>query len=164
VPLANPYPAAQSYVDWKSTQPLFIEGGDPFDYTSGRTIDGLPVSEAEFQRRTGNGSVGSGVFVGGKFAGFFDLSERSSFSYIIITLDVFNPPLELRKDPEEWWPAYYYRSFDESVELDSSVGSPSHNQHRSDSNPKQDRKLKMPEVTEVGGHFHNVHRGYCVSF
>jgi hypothetical protein len=37
VPLANPYPAAQSYVDWKSTQPLFIEGGDPFDYTSGRT-------------------------------------------------------------------------------------------------------------------------------
>jgi YD repeat-containing protein len=119
VPLANPYPAAQSYVDWKSTQPLFIEGGDPFDYTSGRTIDGLPVSEAEFQRRIGNGSVGAGVFAGGKFAGFFDLTERSSIGYITIIIDVFNPPLELKDYPDEF-PRYFYRSFEEYVELNGS--------------------------------------------
>ena len=74
LPLENPYGYAESYVDWKSSQPLFIEGGDPFDYSSGRTIDGLPVSEAEFQRRTGSGSAGAGVFIGGKFGGFIDLS------------------------------------------------------------------------------------------
>jgi hypothetical protein len=57
-PLSNPFVGgAQDYVDWKFSQPLFIEGGDPFDYTSGREIDGLPVSEAEFQRRLASGSV-----------------------------------------------------------------------------------------------------------
>jgi hypothetical protein len=54
-PLSNPYAYANSYVDWKFSQPLFIEGGDPFDYSTGREIDGMPVSEAEFQRRTGHG-------------------------------------------------------------------------------------------------------------
>jgi YD repeat-containing protein len=57
MPLSNPYGGPQSYLDWKFSQPLFIEGGDPFDYSSGREIDGLPVSEAEFQRRLANGSV-----------------------------------------------------------------------------------------------------------
>ena len=56
-PLSNPYGQAGSYVDWRFSQPLFIEGGDPFDYTSGREIDGLPVTEAEFQRRLASGSV-----------------------------------------------------------------------------------------------------------
>lgn len=88
-----------SYVDWKFSQPLFIEGGDPYDYSSGRTIDGLPVSEAEFQRRIGNGSVGGGVFVGGKFAGFVDLGRRTS-GRITITFDIFNPPLELLNHSE----------------------------------------------------------------
>ena len=59
-PLSNPYAYAQNYVEWKFSQPLFIEGGDPYDFSSGREIDGLPVSEAEFQRRVGNGSVGLG--------------------------------------------------------------------------------------------------------
>ncbi|HEX5874164.1 MAG TPA: hypothetical protein VFY60_05900, partial [Pyrinomonadaceae bacterium] len=57
LPLSNPYGDWLSYVDMKFAQPLFIEGGDPFDYSSGRTIDGLPVSEGEFQRRVANGSV-----------------------------------------------------------------------------------------------------------
>jgi YD repeat-containing protein len=56
-PLANPYAFAQSYVDWKFGEQLFIEGGNPFDYSSGREIDGIPVTESEFQRRVNNGSV-----------------------------------------------------------------------------------------------------------
>src|SRR5262249_31303281 len=32
-----------TYVNLKGDEPLYIEGGDPFDYTSGLTIDGLPV-------------------------------------------------------------------------------------------------------------------------
>ena len=57
IPLSDPYAYAQSYVDYKFGQPLFIDGGDPFDYRGGREIDGVPVSEAEFQRKVGNGSV-----------------------------------------------------------------------------------------------------------
>ena len=64
MPLSNPF--AQNYVDWKFGEPLFIEGGDPFDYSSGYEIDGLPVSEAEFNRRMQNGSAGVQVSVGGK--------------------------------------------------------------------------------------------------
>jgi hypothetical protein len=66
IPLSNPYNAfANNYVDLKWGQPLFIEGGDPFNYSAGREIDGIPVSEAEFQRRVGKG-VGTGIFVNGK--------------------------------------------------------------------------------------------------
>ena len=57
LPTSNPYDYASGYVEMKFGQPLFIEGGDPFDYVSGRMIDGLPVSEAEFQRRIGSGSA-----------------------------------------------------------------------------------------------------------
>ena len=56
-PLSNPYGSAENYVDWRFGQPLFVEGGDPFDYHSGREIDGLPVTEAEFQRRLASGSL-----------------------------------------------------------------------------------------------------------
>jgi hypothetical protein len=44
-------------VDYRFGEPLYIEGGDPFDYSTGREIDGIPVSEAEFQRRVGDGSI-----------------------------------------------------------------------------------------------------------
>ena len=71
MPLSNPYGQAGSYVDWRFSQPLFVEGGDPFDYGSGREIDGIPVTEAEFQRRfrfgdlcdftqVGQASIGAG--------------------------------------------------------------------------------------------------------
>ena len=54
-------------MDWQFSQPLFIEGGDPFDYTRGLTIDGLPVSASDFARRGNSGSldvVFSGAFSG----------------------------------------------------------------------------------------------------
>ncbi|HEU4837636.1 MAG TPA: hypothetical protein VFS90_24615, partial [Pyrinomonadaceae bacterium] len=57
IPISNPYPSTQHYVDYRFGEPLYIEGGDPFDYSTGREIDGIPVSEAEFQRRVGNGSI-----------------------------------------------------------------------------------------------------------
>jgi hypothetical protein len=57
IPTSNPYPTAQNYGDYKFGEQFYILGGDPFDYSTGREIDGMPVSETEFQRRTGNGSV-----------------------------------------------------------------------------------------------------------
>ncbi len=46
--VANPNP---NYSSIKGTQPLFIDGGDPFDYSGGYAIDGMPVSRSEFTRR-----------------------------------------------------------------------------------------------------------------
>jgi hypothetical protein len=57
LPTSNPYAYAWGYVGMKFGEPLFIEGGDPFDFASGRMIDGMPVSEAEFQRRLDHGSA-----------------------------------------------------------------------------------------------------------
>lgn len=50
------YPNYQ-HLNWE--QPLFIEGGDPFDYSSGYEVDGLPVSAAEFNRRAEAGILQS---------------------------------------------------------------------------------------------------------
>ena len=115
LPLENPYGYAESYVDWKSSQPLFIEGGDPFDYSSGRTIDGLPVSEAEFQRRTGSGSVGAGVFIGGKFGGFIDLSGLANFSYVTVAFDIYRSGQET-PTPDFW---YYLGTLTQDFKLNS---------------------------------------------
>ena len=52
-PLSNPYGYAENYVDWKFSQPLFIEGGDPFDYVSGYTLDGLPMSRSQLNHLVG---------------------------------------------------------------------------------------------------------------
>jgi hypothetical protein len=52
-PLANPYGAAANYLEWKFSQPLFIEGGDPFDYVSGYTKDGLPMTRGDLGRILG---------------------------------------------------------------------------------------------------------------
>ena len=79
IPNSNPYPSAQSYADYRFGDQLYIEGGDPFDYRTGREIDGLPVSETEFQRRVGNGSVDAGIFISGRYVGSIDLRSHSSF-------------------------------------------------------------------------------------
>lgn len=58
LPLSNPYGDWLSYAEMKFAQPLFIEGGDPFDYVSGYTLDGLPMSRSQLNRiraRTGIG-------------------------------------------------------------------------------------------------------------
>jgi len=79
IPTFNPYPGATNYGDYKFGEQFYILGGDPFDYSTGREIDGIPVSETEFQRRVGNGSVDAGVYVAGRYAGSIDLRKQSSF-------------------------------------------------------------------------------------
>jgi hypothetical protein len=77
LPLYDPNPG-QGYVSTKGEQPLYIEGGDPFDYSGGNTIDGLPVSQAEFERRMGGGggAVGIEVTIGGHSLGVFGIPYR----------------------------------------------------------------------------------------
>lgn len=36
-----------NYLDIKGNEPLYIDGGDPFDYSSGVTLDGLPMSNGQ---------------------------------------------------------------------------------------------------------------------
>jgi len=116
IPTANPYLTSQKYADYKFGEQFYILGGDPFDYSTGREIDGMPVSETEFQHRTGNGSAVGDVSRGGRYVGSVDLRKYSSWSRMTIAFDVFQPPLELDKHPE-LWPAYYMGSFTEEVEL-----------------------------------------------
>ena len=93
IPTANPYPTAQDYGAYKFGEQFYILGGDPFDYSTGREIDGIPVSETEFQRRTGNGSAVGDVSRGGRFAGSLDLSKDFIFTRINILFEVFELPL-----------------------------------------------------------------------
>ena len=113
MPLQNPF--VQDYVDWKFGEPLFIEGGDPFDYSSGREIDGMPVSEAEFQRRVGSGSAGAGVFVAGRFAGFIDVSRQPSITHVTVIYDLYRSGQRTRR-PDFW---YYLGRFAKDLRLDS---------------------------------------------
>ncbi len=59
VPTGDPYPLDPdpTYVEMRDDEPLYIEGGDPFDYSGGCTLDGLPISCNQFQRLVGSGSV-----------------------------------------------------------------------------------------------------------
>lgn len=59
IPTGDPYPLDPdpTYVEMRDDEPLYIEGGDPFDYSGGFTLDGLPVSCNQFQRLVGSGSI-----------------------------------------------------------------------------------------------------------
>jgi YD repeat-containing protein len=46
-----------SYLDMMGTQPLFMEGGDPFDMRGGCTLDGMPISCSEASHRLETGSA-----------------------------------------------------------------------------------------------------------
>jgi hypothetical protein len=74
-------------------QPLYIEGGDPFDRSGGYEIDGLPVSASEFLRRAGAGSLqtqtifgkGDVLYLGGDSLAYYKAVGRKtdgpSFSF-----------------------------------------------------------------------------------
>ncbi|HET6977827.1 MAG TPA: DUF4214 domain-containing protein [Pyrinomonadaceae bacterium] len=115
IPDSNPYPT-QDYGGYKFGEQMYIEGGDPFDYSTGREIDGIPVSEAEFQRRVENGSVVGDVSRGGRHIGSINLAKHMFFSRFTVTFDVFRPSTELINHPELWY-SYYARSYEEDVEL-----------------------------------------------
>jgi YD repeat-containing protein len=61
LPLSTPY-GGSSYVTSKFGELLFIEGGDPFDYSSGLTIDGMPVSASEFARLAEAGGLSVEIY------------------------------------------------------------------------------------------------------
>ena len=63
LPLNSPDPSV-TYVQMKAPQPLYIEGSDPFDRNSGYEVDGMPVSRAELERMTENGSLAVEISVG----------------------------------------------------------------------------------------------------
>lgn len=62
-----------TYPEIKQGEPLYIEGGDPFDRSGGYEIDGLPVSASEFFRRAGSDTLMAvtkyGLYDVGKFIG-----------------------------------------------------------------------------------------------
>ena len=95
-----------TYEKFKEEEPLYLEGGNPFDYSEGLTIDGLPVTRAEFDRRTGNSSAGAQVSRGGRPLVF--VSNQHQLSYV--TLDVFDVDDELRNEPQSRrWGGTYFR-------------------------------------------------------
>jgi YD repeat-containing protein len=63
VPLFDPAPA-ETYVNLKWQEPLYLEAGNPFDYNAGYTVDGLPVSAAEVQRLTQSGALAIDIQIG----------------------------------------------------------------------------------------------------
>jgi hypothetical protein len=138
IPNSNPYPSSQHYVDLKFGEQMYIEGGDPFDYSTGREIDGIPVSESEFQRRVGNDSAVGDVFRGGRYVGSINLSKNIFFSRIRIVYDVYRPPLELLNNPMHW-DDYYDHSYEEEVEL----------QDRLSTYVKSERWLQPPDVKAI---------------
>ena len=79
LPMSDPYASEFSYPSMKFQQPLFVEGGDPFDYRSGMSVDGLPVSQAQLAHMIDTGTVGAGLFVKGRHIGTFDLSGDGIF-------------------------------------------------------------------------------------
>ena len=81
-----------TYKNIKDEEPLYLEGGNPFDFSAGRTIDGLPVTQAEFDRRMRNGSAGVEVSVGGRPVAFVTNTQQLTH----ITVDVFRVDNELR--------------------------------------------------------------------
>jgi YD repeat-containing protein len=56
IPLDAP-PSPSSYLSSNFGGALFIEGGDPADYSSGITIDGMPATQADVDRGRENGSI-----------------------------------------------------------------------------------------------------------
>ena len=104
-PLANVV-EPPTYENLKGEEPLYIEGGDPYNYSGSLTIDGLPVSQAEFNRRMQNGSAGVQVSVGGRPMVFVTNQQQLQH----ITFDVFEVDNELKGRPQrERWGGTNYR-------------------------------------------------------
>ena len=138
LPMSDPFASEFSYPLQKWSEPLFLEGGDPFDYRGGMTIDGMPVSVAEFNRRMRNGSAGAELSVGGIPRVFVTNQQQLSH----ITVDVFDVDDELRGLPQsQRWGGTYYRG---SFELDVEV-------RRSSSyrRPPQNAQFDIPNITRL---------------
>jgi hypothetical protein len=68
-------PPTNTYIT-PTADTFYLEGGDPFDPSSGYQIDGLPVSASEFQRRMGSEWVSLQALLG-TWRGSFAIKYRS---------------------------------------------------------------------------------------
>ena len=111
-PLANVV-EPPTYENLKGEEPLYIEGGDPYNYSGSLTIDGLPVSQAEFNRRMQNGSAGAQVSVGGRPMVFVTNQQQLQH----VTLDIFQVDNELQGRPQSqrWGGTYYMGTIDMNI-------------------------------------------------
>ncbi|QQS48893.1 MAG: hypothetical protein IPM66_09835 [Acidobacteriota bacterium] len=64
--LLNPDP---TYPEMKDDEPLYIEGGDPFDLSGGCTLDGMPVPCSAVSRGIDSGSVVGQLTLNGRYIG-----------------------------------------------------------------------------------------------
>jgi YD repeat-containing protein len=150
IPTSNPYPTAQSYFDYNFGKQLYLEGGDPFDYSTGREIDGMPVSETEFQHRTGNGSAVGDVFKGGRYAGSLGFSKDLIFTRITILFEVFELPLgaDPYKTPNSVLEEFRKNSFTAEVDFVSSQTKPNQKSNSSQNTLALPTDLKT-KVTNI---------------
>jgi hypothetical protein len=74
-----------TYEKIKEDEPLYIEGGDPFDYVSGYTLDGLPMTRSQLNRILG----------------------RQGPTRLLL-FDVYRVPWELQGVQSEWTRSEYY--------------------------------------------------------
>ena len=68
-----------------------------------------------FSGALGGGSVGAGVFIGGKFGGFIDLSGLANFSYVTVAFDIYRSGQET-PTPDFW---YYLGTLTQDFKLNS---------------------------------------------
>jgi hypothetical protein len=69
-------PTYQSVI--KREEPLFIDGGNPFDYSSGFQLNGMPVSRAQLEHMMDTGAAGGGLSIGGRDGGFLDFTGHGA--------------------------------------------------------------------------------------
>jgi hypothetical protein len=68
----DPYPVYLDYTDIKNGEPLYLDGGNPFDYSGGCELDGMPVSCSFVAHGIDTGSV-AGQLPNGKQTGILYL-------------------------------------------------------------------------------------------
>jgi hypothetical protein len=75
LPLEAPV-SGGSYVSSKWDQPLFIDGGDPFDFSGGCTQDGIAISCNEAQHNLDRGTAVAALSIGALQVGYWDFTGR----------------------------------------------------------------------------------------
>jgi hypothetical protein len=69
-------PTYQSVI--KGEEPLFIDGGNPFDYSSGFQLNGMSVSRGQLEHMMDTGAAGGGLSIGGRDGGFLDFTGHGA--------------------------------------------------------------------------------------
>ena len=103
-----------TYENLKDQEPLYIEGGNPFDYSTGLSIDGLPVSQAEYDRRMGNGSAGIQGSLGGR--PLFFVTNQQQLTHVTLDWTTFDLEMLDILPEDERWRAISSGSYDVSIQ------------------------------------------------